>query len=113
MLAGSLTLLMVLTAIGCSGQTLVHQPPPVVVRPEKPALHPDRRDQVVARLNEVAWVASAVLAERGPDGKWVTRELRDVVVMPQGLWRLTQKVASEGFSNAKALERAGGWGEKR
>lgn len=67
-------------------------PPPVVVRPSRPPLFPDRRGEVAARWNEIAYVGSEVR-------------------MPADLWRLVGKVTAEGWANAKALEKAG-WGSR-
>jgi hypothetical protein len=78
--------------VGC-GTPPVVIPPPVEVRLVKPPLFPDRRGEVVARMNEIAYVGSEVR-------------------MPADLWRLASKITAEGWANAKALERAG-WGEKR
>lgn len=62
----------------------------MVVRPEKPALAPDLREQVTARWHEIAYVGSEVR-------------------MPADLWRLISRASANGWANAKALERAGAW----
>jgi hypothetical protein len=88
-----LTLLLVAMATPGCGTPPVVIPPPVLVSPVKPPLFPDRRAEVLARMNEIAYVGSEVR-------------------MPADLWRLASRITAEGWANAKALERAG-WGEKR
>jgi hypothetical protein len=67
------------------------RPEPVVVRPIRPALLPDRRADVAARLHEV---------RRNPDG---------TVTMPADLWDLAGDVNLSGWTNAAALEAAVPW----
>lgn len=85
-----LTLLLVALETGCCGQETA-QPPPVVVQRELPPLLPDRRDAVLARFDEIAYVGSSV-------------------TMPADLWRLVSECTAAGWANAAALRRAG-WGE--
>ena len=82
-----LSLAVLLTNACCGPQT---QPQPVVVRRTLPPLLPDRRDEVVARWNEIAYIGTQV-------------------VVPRDLWRLASEVSASGWSNAKALKAVGSW----
>lgn len=85
----ALVLLVTSATFGCC-PVPVMQPAPIEVRRVKPPLLPDRRPEVLARWSEIATVGT---------------ETR----MPRDLWRLVSEVTAAGWSNAKALEAAGGW----
>lgn len=84
----ALVLLVTSATFGCCPVPL--QPAPIEVRRVKPPLLPDRRPEVLARWGEIATVGT---------------ETR----MPRDLWRLVSETTAAGWSNAKALETAGGW----
>ena len=85
-------LLLVATVIGCCGPTV--QPAPVVVSRQLPPLLKDRRDEVISRWNEIAYVGTEVR-------------------MPADLWRLVSETTAAGWANAKALREAGAWEKAR
>lgn len=89
--------LAVLTVTGCCSEGI--QPQPVVIKREFPPLLPDRRDELLARQNDLTrWLYL-------PD-----RINPETVTIPHEDLRLLIRCMRDGWANVRALERAG-WGK--